>query len=133
MITELEDQFFNEVIAKVTKVAGVDIVYFLRNSQVIKEHNNAQSENYLAEVQNILKSDSISSELSSTLFSDEFHTYSFLNESGLMVISKLSIQGQENLYMVIVAGENEPVDLLNLLRICKEARQSFLDKQVTSS
>lgn len=133
MITELEDQFFNEIIAKVTKVAGVDIVYFLRNNQIIKEHNNAQRENYLPEVQNILKSDSISNEISSNLFSDEFHTYSFLNESGLIVISKLSIQGQENFYMIIVAGENEPVDLLNLLRICKEARQSFLEQQVTSA
>ena len=65
------------------------------------------------------------------MFSDEFHTYSFLNEAGLMIISKLN--NQESVYMIIVAGENEPVDLLNLLKICKEARLSFNDNTVANA
>ena len=131
MIIENQDQFFNEIIVKVKDVAGVDVVYFFNGSQIIKEHHNTESDNYLEQVQNIVKSDPLLKSVSSNLFSEEFHTYSFLNESGLMVISKLS--DSESLYMIIVAGENAPVDLLNLLKICKETRLSFNNLTVTNA
>ena len=120
----------DEVIAKVKDVAGVDLVYFLKNNQIIKEHNNTASESYVEQVQNILKSDSLLKSISSNMFSEEFHTCSFLNKAGLMIISKLESQG--GLYMIIIAGENEPVDLLSLLKICKEARLSFPGDTVTN-
>jgi len=120
----------DEVIAKVKDVVGVDLVYFLKNNQIIKEHNNTASESYLEQVQNILKSDSLLKSISSNMFSEEFHTCSFLNKTGLMIISKL--ESQEGLYMIIIAGENEPVDLLSLLKICKEARLSFPCDTVTN-
>ena len=121
----------DEVIAKVKDVAGVDVIYFLKDSQIIKEHKNTSNENYLEQVQNLIKSESLLKSIGSNLLSDEFHTYSLLNEAGLMIVSKLS--SQENLYMIIVAGENAPVDLLNLLKICKEARLSFNDHTVTNA
>ena len=117
-----------EVIPKVKDIAGVDVVYFLKNNEIVKEHKNTSSENYFTQVQNILKSDFLLKSISSNLFSDEFHTYSFLNEVGLMIISKLN--DQENLCMIIIAGENEPVDLLNLLKICKETRLSFQNVKI---
>ena len=118
----------DEVIAKVKDIAGVDVIYFLKENQVVKEHKNTSSEGYLTQVQNILKSDSSLNSVSSNLFSDEFHTYSLLNEGGLIIISKFSVQ--ESLYMIIVAGENEPVDLLSLLKICKETRLHFQDVKI---
>ena len=121
----------DEVIGKIKDIAGVNIIYFLKDNQIIKEHNNTADENYLEQVQAILKSDSFLQSISSNLFSDEFHTYSLLNEEGLMMISKLN--KSENLYMIIVAGENEPVDLLSLLKICKETRLSFNDHTVTNA
>ena len=121
----------DEVIAKVKNVAGVDVIYFLKDSQIIKEHNNTTNENYLEQVQNLIKSESLLKSIGSNLLSDEFHTYSLLNEAGLMIVSKLN--NQENLYMIIVAGENAPVDLLNLLKICKETRLSFNDHTVTNA
>ena len=120
----------DEVISIVKGVAGVDIIYFLKDSQIIKEYCNTSGENYLVQVQNILKSESLLKIISSALFSDEFHTYSLLNEGGLMIISKLD--SKENLYMIVVAGENEPVDLLNLLKTCKEARLSFQNHTITN-
>lgn len=121
----------DEIIAKVKDVAGVDVVYFLQNNQIIKEHNNASNENYLTQVQEMLKSESFLKPIGSNLFSDEFHTCSLLNETGLMIISKFN--SNEGLYMIIVAGENNPVDLLNLLKICKEARLSFSGDTVTNT
>lgn len=110
----------DEIIAKIKDIAGVNVIYFLKDNQIIKEHSNTADKNYLEQVQTILKSDSLLQSISSILFSGEFHTYSLLNEEGLMVISKLN--NTESLYMIIVAGENEPVDLLSLLKICKETR-----------
>ena len=118
----------DEVISKVKDVAGVDVVYFLKNNEIVKEHRNTSSDNYLTQVQNILKSNSSLNSISSNLFSDDFHTCSFLNEAGLMIVSKFS--NQESLYMIIVAGENEPVDLLSLLKICKEIRLSFQNVKI---
>jgi hypothetical protein len=45
-----------------------------------------------------------------------------LNENGLIVFSKVADEG---LYLVIIGGENDPVDLMNLLRIVKEARKKI--------
>ncbi len=118
----------DEVIGKIKDIAGVNVIYFLKDNQIIKEHNNTTDKNYLEQVETILKSDSLLKSISSNLFSDEFHTYSLLNEEGLMMISKLN--NMENLYMIIVAGENEPVDLLSLLKICKETRLSFQDIKI---
>ena len=118
----------DEVIAKVKDIAGTDIVYFLQDGQILKEHINTSSTNYLKQIQDMLKSEPLFKSIGLNLFSDEFHTYSLLNETGLIIISKLS--AIENLYMIIVAGENEPVDLLNLLKICKETRLSFQDMKI---
>ncbi len=128
MVIDNQEQFFNEVILKIKNVVGVDVIYFLKNNVILNKHHNFPCDTYLEQVQNILKSDP---SLGTNLFSDEFHTYSFLNEAGLMVISKLS--NVEGLYMIIVAGENEPVDLLNLLKICKETRLSFQGSTVTNA
>ena len=121
----------DEVIAKIKDIAGVTVIYFLKDNRIIKEHNRTADKNYLEHVQAILNSDSLLQSISSNLFSDKFHTYSLLNEEGLMIISKLN--NQENLYMIIVAGENEPVDLLSLLKICKETRLLFNDHTVTNA
>ncbi len=131
MIIENQDQFFNEIITKIKDIAGIDIVYFIKNNQVLKEHRNTSSESYLTQVQNMVKSESLLELIGSNLFSNEFHTYSLLNESGLMIISKFG--SKESLYMIIVAGENEPVDLLNLLKICKETQISFHDYTIINA
>ena len=131
MLIENQDQFFNEIITKIKDIAGVDVVYFIKNNQVLKEHRNTSSESYLTQVQNMVKSDSLLELIGSNLFSNEFHTYSLLNKSGLTIISKFS--GKESLYMIIVAGENEPVDLLNLLKICKETQLSFHDYTIINA
>ena len=124
MIVEHQDQFFNESIEKIKNISGVDVIYFLKDRQILKEHCNASGENYFEQIQNMLKSNSV-------LFSDEFHTCSLLNESGLIII--LRLDSLENLYMIIVAGENEPVDLLNLLKICKEVRGDFENHMLTNT
>ena len=124
MVVENQDQFFNEAIAKIKNISGIDVIYFLKDNQILKEHRNTSSENYFDQVQNILKSNS-------TLFSDEFHTCSLLNEAGLIIIFRLD--SLESLYMIIVAGENNPVDLLNLLKICKEVRASFENHMLTNT
>lgn len=118
----------DEIIAKIKDIAGVNVIYFLKDNQIIKEHNNTADKNYLEQVQTMLKSDSLLQSISSSLFSDEFHTYSLLNEEGLIMITKLN--NMEGLYMIVVAGENEPVDLLSLLKICKEAQLSFQDIKI---
>lgn len=111
----------DEIIAKVQNVGGVDLIYFLDNTyQVIKEkRNNIETNNYLEQILNIIKLESITDELGTTFYSKVFHTYTLLNETGLVVISKISNLG---LYMIVIAGENDPVDLINLLKICKEVR-----------
>lgn len=119
-------QFIDEVIAKTKDLKGVDLIYFLdKNNNIIKEHKNTEKTYYLEEILNIIKSEELLKSLSSTfLDSKPFHTYTLLNENGLIVISKLAVL--ENLYMVIIAGEEDPVDLLSLLKICKETQSKAL-------
>lgn len=116
---------FDEVIEKIKDIAGVDLIYFIDNNyQIIKEHNNTGTDNYLHQISNILKSGPLFNKVSTTYYGDSFHTFTLLNETGLIVISKLTGEF-ENLYMVIIAGEKEPIDLINLLKICKEIRTKF--------
>ena len=128
-ISNTSEQLFSEAISQIRDIPGVDRVYFINEAkEIIKEHSNNQTDNYLEQVRNILNSESLLKPVSNKLYEDEFHTYSFLNEEGLIVISRLS--NSENLYMVVIAGENEPVDLLNLLKICKENRLNFQESSV---
>ena len=118
-----QDQFFNEIISKAQGIPGVDLIYFLdSNLQIIKEHKNTETDNYIEPVSNVIKLESLPDKIGTVFYSTSFHTYTLLNESGLIIISKISNLG---LYIVIIAGENEPADLINLLKICKEARSGF--------
>lgn len=112
----MQTQLFDEAIVKLKNIEGVDLIYFLNeNYEIVKEHRITESNDYLEQVLNIIKSNFNS--LATPLNSNQFHTYTLLNEAGLVIISKI-----ENLYMVIIAGENDPVDLINLLKNCKEIR-----------
>ncbi|MBI2995530.1 MAG: hypothetical protein HYY52_02340 [Candidatus Melainabacteria bacterium] len=82
------------------------------------------SKNYFDQIKNVLKSKPLMDEIGELVYTKTFHTLTFLNESGLIVISKLNNGTDLNLYMIIVAGENNPVDLINLLKLCKETRVS---------
>lgn len=116
------NQFIDDIINKIKDLKGVDLVYFLdKTNQIIKEHKITGTNNYSEQIQSIIKSESLLENISRTfLDSKSFHTYTLLNESGLIIISRLAIL--ENLYMIIIAGEKEPVDLINLLKICKETQ-----------
>lgn len=107
----------DDVISKVEKLSGVDLVYFLdENLQIVKEKNLTGINNNLEQVVNIIKLESVSNQIGKNLYSKPFHTYTLLNEEGLIVISKIS----DSLYMIIIGGLNEPVDLINLLKITRE-------------
>lgn len=114
----------DEIISRLSKIAGIDHVYFLdKELNIIKEQGFKGTNNYLQEILNIIKSESLFEKISKNFYSSSFHTYTFLNENGLIVILKL--HNKTDLYTVIIAGENEPVDLINLLKICKESRLNF--------
>ena len=118
---ETQNQVFEKVIDTIKNIAGVDLIYFLDNNyQIIKEHSNTGIDNYLKEISNILKSEPVFNKVSTTYYGDSFHTFTLLNETGLIVVSKL--HSTENFHMIVIAGEKEPIDLINLLKICKEAR-----------
>ena len=122
MTNDIEEQTLTNVISKIQAVSGIDVVYFLDNSyNLIKEKKLTETKNYIEEVINILKSNSKLNSVSSNFLSNSFHTCTFLNELGLIIIAKVDYL---NLYLIVIAGENEPVDLLNLLKICKEIRLS---------
>lgn len=115
---------FDKFVAKVQKVSGVDYIYFLNEDyNIIKEQKIKNSSNYLQHVQNIIKEQPLFSNIENNIYSSPFHTFTFLNESGLLVISKFFLP--QTYYMVIIAGENEPVDLIHLLKICKESREEL--------
>lgn len=117
-------EVFDKTISKVKNLAGVDLIYFLNSDfQIVKEYKKTNCNSYLKEVTNIIKSGHLANSITKPLYSKPFHTYTLLNETGLMLISNLS--SSDGLYMIIVAGENEPADLINLLKICKESRLSF--------
>lgn len=128
MIDPEQDKFCDEIISNITKISGVDCIYFLSNDyEVIKEKNVKGTSNYSEQILNIVRPKSFFEKISSDFYSKPFHTYTLLNENGLVVISRffLNSDSEDNLYLVIIAGENEPVDLINLLKICKECRFSF--------
>lgn len=107
----------DDVITKVEKLHGVDLVYFLdENFQIIKEKNLTGIHNNLEQIVNIIKLESVTNLVGKNLYTKPFHTYTMLNEEGLIVISKI----QDTTYMVIIGGLNEPVDLINLLKIVRQ-------------
>lgn len=120
------NQFIEDVIAKIKSLKGVDLIYFLdKNNQIIKEHKITDPNNYSEQITKILKSESLLETIGRTfLDSKSFQTYTLLNENGLIIISRLAIL--ENPYMIIIAGEEESVDLINLLKICKEAQSNAI-------
>lgn len=121
---EQKDRFINETSNKLGTVSGINVFYFLDNNyQIIKTQSDENSDNYLDSIISILKAEDLFNKLSNYFFSDTFHTYTILNEAGLILITKL--YNDENLYLVLIAGENTPVDLINLLRICKESRLNY--------
>lgn len=121
----MQNQFFDEIISKIQNITGVDVIYFLnKNCQIIKEHKITGTNNYTEEIIEVIKSESLLERVSKTFNSNLFHTYILLNEYGLIIISNLS--NVDTIYMIIVAGENEPVDLIKLLKICKETRSCAL-------
>ena len=122
----LEDlnTFINEVISSIKNVTGVDLVYFLdKNQQIIKEQRKFDVSNYHKEVLKLIESAASIEKANKSFYRQPFHTFTFLNEDGLLIIIKLDIL--ENLYMVVIAGENESVDLIGLLKKCKEARLKY--------
>ena len=119
------NQIFDEVIEKIQMLKGIDLVYFLDSDyKVLKELKITEADNCLDQIKEIIKLESLSNKIGEAFYSKDFHTYTLLNESGLIVISKLSTS--DTIYMVIIAGEDEPVDLINLLKICKETRSTLL-------
>lgn len=116
----------DKIISDVVKLPGIDTTYILdSNYSIIKEKNISNAGNYLEQVLNIIKQEPVSNKIGSDVYSSNFHTYTLLNEAGLIVISKINTK--ENLYMVVIGGQAKPVDLVNLLKICKKARDSFKD------
>lgn len=130
MNPEEQSQFFAKSLNTIKEIAGIDYVYILNQDlSIFTEEKVRGNDNHLKEVTNILKSESLIEKIGMSSYSKPFHTYTFLNESGLVVVVKL--QSSDTFYMVIIAGENEPVDLINLLKICKETRLSFNQYQET--
>lgn len=124
MNPEEQNQFFVRTFGKIKKIAGIDHIYALNKERtLIKEEKISGNDNHLSEIANILKSESAIEKLATTSYSKTFHMYTFLNENGLTVILKL--KSSDTFYIVVIAGENEPVDLINLLKTCKETRLDF--------
>ena len=125
MIDEIQNTFFDKIINEVKIITGVNCIFFLdSNYQSIKEHKINDSKTYQQEIQNLFKSEALFEKIGNNFYSKPFHTYTMLNEHGLIVITKME-NPKENFYMVIIAGEKEPVDLINLLKTCKESRLDF--------
>lgn len=115
------ENFLNEMVKKIKALKGIDLVYFLNgNSKIIKESRFTSANDYLDQILEIVNSEELLDSIASGKGLGSFHTYTLLNESGLIVISKIT--NPINVYMIIVAGEHEPVDLVGLLKICKEFR-----------
>ncbi len=115
LITESKNEtFFNDFITKIENISGIDYACLLYNSyQIVKEEKINDVQDYLSCIVNIIKEGNNSN----------FHTYTLLNESGLIILTKLS---SEPFYLVIIAGENTSVDLISLFKACQEARSNFL-------
>ena len=118
-------QFFDEVYSKIQNIGGVDLIYFLNDSKIVREYKKTDANNHLEEILNIIKSEPELDNISKTFYSNSFHTFTLLNEAGLMIILKMG--KSEKLYLVVIAGEKEPVDLIKLLKTCKEIRSNGPD------
>lgn len=100
-------------------IVGVDTMYCLdEDLHLLKEKNISGSNKYLEQVLNVLQS---SKNINARFYSKPFHTYTLLNENGLILISKVNINN--GVYLVVIGGENEPVDLISLLKTVKEIRK----------
>lgn len=115
-------KFLDEITASFQKMAGVDLVYFLDSSyQIVKKSNNDGRANYLDQVLNIINS---AGNFNASRRNKELKTYTLLNEDGLILISKVDVLG--GLYMVVIGGENDPVDLITLLKLVKEVPKNLI-------
>ena len=121
-MSSTNEHFLSDLISKMNTIKGINTVYFLdENKKPIKEFHYNETENYSNQIQELLHLEPLLNSVGSNLFQSELHTNYFLNEDGLIIISKVG----SNLYMIIIAGENEPADLMNLLKICKESRINY--------
>lgn len=119
-----QNQFLDEAVSRLLNIEGIDYICFVdKNCNVIREQQINNTNNYLQEVLNIIKLESLFDKLSTNFYANPFHTCTLLNENGLIIISKL--HNHKDLYTIIIAGENKPVDLINLLKMCKEFRSGF--------
>ena len=117
-----EDRFLtmDNVLSLFCGIGGVDLAYLLDNNyNLLRQKQKSGKNNYLGEIQNIIKS---TLNIDGLLYQKPFHTYTLLNENGLIVISKLN-----NMFLVVVGGENDPVDLIALLKSVKEAPVKLLN------
>ena len=121
-MSSTNEHFLSDLISKMNTIKGINTVYFLdENKKPIKEFHYNETGNYSNQIQELLYLEPLLNSVGSNLFQSELHTNYFLNEDGLIIISKVG----SNLYMIIIAGENEPADLMNLLKICKESRINY--------
>ncbi len=131
MNSESLNTYISETTSTIQKITGIDLIYFLDiNFQIIKEHKLKEVTNCIQEIKNIVKSAMELKETNTPLYKKPFHTMTLLNENGLFIIVKLG--DTEGLYLVIIAGESEPVDLIGLLKICKELRVKYTNTLMES-
>lgn len=124
-MTEMsQNQLISEITSRLEKITGVNYIYFLNEQEkIVNEKKISGASNYIDQVKDIINSEDLFKETGKAFYEKEFHTCTLLNESGLIIVSKLA--EKEYQYMIVIAGENEPVDLINLLKICKESRKKF--------
>lgn len=119
-LEDIQNTFFDTLMVDVNQIRGLDFVYFLDGSgQVIREKSFTESSNHLEQVKNIISQNPFVNEISSDIYGEPFKICTFLNERGLIILSRIC--DNPNLYMVLTGGEKEPVDLINLLRLVKES------------
>lgn len=124
MVTEIQNQFLEGALNEISGLEGIDVVYALDGSNnVISEINNSGTGNYLSQVVKLISLESVSNEIGNSLYEKPFKTCTLLNEDGLMIITKIDLE--DDIYIIIVAGEAEPVDLINLLRMVKELTNKY--------
>ena len=118
------NDFLDQQLNKIKTLPGINSLYLLGSDfEIHKEWINTPDSIYLEQVKNIIKSKCFEEFEGALNNPKPFHTFTFLNETGLIIITKLDFIGFP--YLIVIAGENEPVDLINLLKICKETRLSL--------
>lgn len=121
---EKQNEFFDALLSKIDIIQGVDLICFLnKDFQVIREKNKSLIDLNVDNISNIIKSGIFNPENST--FSSPFKTCTLLNDNGLIIISKVS--DKYDLYMVVFGGEKEPVDIINLLKLVKEAGNELIN------